>query len=167
MAFDFIYIIALYFGIIWVLGDSETRVHSSIVCVSGILSICLAPEDSTTTAGYIYNINISLLWDGLTALFLTIFFAFDKTAWRQAALLILAVITHMMVVHALSGHVTPTSRFFYSFYDELIILVGLLQVAVSYDGFVNALNNVQYLLRRWLFDSQRCDENSLSSCKSK
>ncbi|MCJ8292901.1 MAG: hypothetical protein MJK15_00710 [Colwellia sp.] len=153
MAHYFIYLIVAYFGIITVFGNSNTRIHSSILCVSGILSIAFAKEAATslTIAEYVYRVNISMIWDGLTAVLLTIFLVFDKTAWKQALLLCLAVFSHMMIVQDLTGQQTSFSHFFYDYYGVLIISVGLLQLAASYDGISDAISNVQDTYHRHTF----------------
>lgn len=83
--------------------------------------------------------------EGVTALILTMFLYVDKTAWKQALLLSFATLCHIMIISSIKQ---AHAGFFYTWYDELIIAVGLLQMMVSYDGFIGALSNLQALLLR-------------------
>ncbi len=79
------------------------------------------------------------------------FLAYDKVAWKQALLLAFAVLCHSMIIYDLTISSSLFSAFFYDFYDELIIMIGLLQMMVSYDGIVSAFSNLQKLLHRTIF----------------
>ena len=94
-------------------------------------------------AEYIYNRNVSVLWDGATALILSMFLVFDKLAWKQALLLAFATLCHIMIIYDLTIASSIFSLFFYSFYDELIITIGILQMMVSYDGLITALGSIR------------------------
>ena len=90
-----------------------------------------------------------ILWDGVTAAILSLFLFFDKIAWKQAVLLSVATLCHAMIVIDLTIQSTWFSLFFYNYYDELIILVGVSQMAVSHNGIYTALRAVRKHLR-WL-----------------
>jgi len=94
---------------------------------------------------YEQDVVLCVLWDGVTALTIAMFVVYDKYAVRQAFALIFATLCHVMVLSSLlSGHV----GFFFSWYDELIIATGLLQIMVTYDGLTGAFSNLQNLLLR-------------------
>ena len=143
---DIVYLMAAYFLFIFVLGGRQNRIHSAILFLSALLNVFFQLPESTSLSEYIYNRNVSLLWDGATALMLTGFLPFDKIAWKQALLLAFAVLCHSMIIYDLSIASSWFTLFFYSYYDELIITVGLLQMMVSYDGLIRALDNLQELL---------------------
>jgi surface polysaccharide O-acyltransferase-like enzyme len=143
---DLSYIITGYFLFIFLFGDSRSRIHSVIICLSSLLNILFQLPLADTPEQYIYNRNVFILWDGATALILTMFLLFDKTAWKQALLLAFAVLCHSMVTYDLSIASSWFTLFFYNYYDELIITVGLLQMMASHDGLIRSFNNLQELL---------------------
>ncbi len=146
--------IAIYFLLIAILGDSRYKIHAFIICMFSMLAFITAPDigdeilRASTKDEYIKDVGISVLWDGATALILTMFMVFDRVAWKQALLLAFAVLCHSMIIYDLTIVSSWFSFLFYNWYDELIIAVGLLQVGVSYNGFTTALSNLRELLLR-------------------
>ena len=157
--------IAIYFLLITILGDSRYKVHAFIICMFSMLAFFTAPDigneivRASTKDEYIKDVGISVLWDGATALILTMFMVFDRVAWKQALLLAFAVLCHSMIIYDLTIASSIFSNVFYTWYDELIIAVGLLQMGVSYNGFTTALSNLQTLIPRFFL-------YSISSSKS-
>lgn len=135
------YIIAVYFCIILFCSDSRYKVHSAIILIFTSLNLYFEVPVSTGLDSYISNRGVNMAWDGVTAVALTMFLAFDKLAGRQALILAFAVLCHIMVIYDLQVNSNWFSLIFYNMYDELIILIGLLQMAASYNGFITACNN--------------------------
>ena len=133
----------MYFLIILCFGGGNNRIHAAIIFLASTLNVMFELPVSTDLASYIYNRNVSVLWDGATALILSMFLIFDKTAWKQALLLAFATLCHIMIIYDLTIASSVISLFFYSFYDELIITIGILQMMVSYDGFTAALRSLR------------------------
>lgn len=142
-SFSLCYILAAYFFIILIFGTENNRVHAAIIFWASLLNVIFVLPESTNLAEYIHNRNVSVLWDGATALILSMFLVFDKTAWKQALLLAFATLCHIMIIYDLTIASSIFSLFFYSFYDELIITIGILQMMVSYDGFTTALGSIR------------------------
>ena len=137
------YVIAVYFFIILCFGGENNRIHAAIIFLASILNVIFELPESIDMAEYIYNRKVFILWDGATALVLSMFLMFDKTAWKQAILLVFATLCHIMIIYDLTIASSVFSLFFYSFYDELIITIGILQLAVSHDSFYTALRRLQ------------------------
>ena len=112
---------------------------------ASILNLSFQLPIATDSESYIYNREIFTLLDGALALLMTMFLKLDKAAWKQALLLAFATLCHIMITLSIKN---AHAGFFYTWYDELIITVGLLQMMVSYDGFISALSNLQELLLR-------------------
>ncbi len=142
-SFSLCYILAVYFFFILAFGGGKNRVHAAIIFLASILNVMFELPASTNLAEYIYNRNVSVLWDGATALILAMFLIFDRTAWKQALLLAFATLCHIMIIYDLTIASSIISLFFYSFYDELIITIGILQMMVSYDGLTTALGRLR------------------------
>lgn len=104
---------------------------------------------------YIESKGVLIRIDSAFALIMTVIFIFDKLAIRHAILLSFATLCHIMVILSIKNE--SYGLFFY-YYDELIIMVGLLQMVVSYGGFKTALCNIRGLLL-W----RNCDNNG--NCK--
>ena len=142
-SFSLCNILAWYFLFILVLGGRENRVHSAIIFIASMLLVVFELPESTNTSEYVFNRGVNILWDSATMLILVAFLFFDKTAWKQALLLAFAVTCHGMIVYDLTIASSLVSSFFYSYYDELIITVGITQMMVSHDGLITALGNLR------------------------
>jgi len=143
-------VMAIFFFIILIFGKLEYKLHSLVIFVSSIL-VCFSSYDSSiipTDEQYISDLMVSISWDGVSALIMTMFLTFDKKASKQAALLAFAVTVHTVVLWDQDIHSSFISSIVYCWYDELIITIGLLQMMVSYNGFIRAFSNLQGLLYR-------------------
>ncbi len=151
MAGNLVYFITAWFLFILIFSDSRYRVHAFIIGLASIINI--NTNDLVEHFTYVQDVSLSILFDGATALILTMFLLFDKLAVKQSLLLAFAVLCHTMIIYDLTIASSIFSNFFYTWYDELIIVVGLLQMGVSYNGFTTALSNFQKLLPRIVFYS--------------
>jgi len=154
---DFTGIIAVYFIFILVFGGSSYRVHSFIIVLSSVLNLTFQLPASTDTESYVFNRNVFVLWDGVTAVILTMFLIFDRIAWKQALLLSFACFCHIMIVYDLTVESTWFSLFFYSYYNELIVLTGVAQMVVSHNGIYTALRAIRKFIRGRNLDSWGCN----------
>ena len=154
---------AIYFFIILCFG-SGYRIHSFIILTSCLIGLAIPEAVDESKAEFLRCVNTSILLDGVTAFSLTMFLIFDKLAWKQALLLAFATICHIMINYDLTIASSIFSLFFYSFYDELIITIGVLQMTVSYNGINIALRNVREHLLRFSFNIW-CFSKSISSHK--
>jgi hypothetical protein len=164
-SFSLCYLIAAYFLFILLFGGDRYRIHAAIIFSASALNVMFELPGSTDLASYVYNRNVSVLWDGATALILVMFLVFDKVAWKQALLLAFATLCHIMIILHLTDASSIFSLFFYSFYDELIITVGILQMMVSYDGLITALSRLQEYISRLAFNSMGYSASTSSSKK--
>jgi len=144
-------ILAFYFLFLTLFGDIRVKISSFFVFISSVFIMITAPYDFSAIGSmvsddfYEQDVGLCILWDGLTALIISVFLRYDEYAIKQASLLIFATLWHTVVLLSLlNNHV----GFFFAWYDELIISIGLLQMMVSYDGFIHALGNLQALLLR-------------------
>jgi hypothetical protein len=154
---DFTGILAVYFIFILVFGDSNYRVHSFIIVLSSVLNLTFQLPVSTGAESYVFNRNVFVLWDGATAFILTMFLIFDRIAWKQALLLSFACFCHIMIVYDLTVESTWFSLFFYSYYNELIVLTGVAQMVVSHNGIYTALRAIRKFIRGRNIDSWSCN----------
>jgi len=123
---------------------------------------------------YIEWLDYIIKLDGATALILTMVMTIDKHAWKQALILSFAVLCHSMIsLHLItdSSLLRQSSLMFYRYYDELIIMSALLQMAVSYNGMAKGLNNalrfLQGVLFRVVFHSYRIHKSLFTQKKAK
>lgn len=73
--------------------------------------------------------------------------------FKQWLLLSFVVLCHYMILWDLTMGKSSITGFFYTFYDELIIIVGILQVWVSRDGILGIVSRVQSFNYRILLSS--------------
>jgi len=115
----------------------------------------------------VINRNLDLIYEILTCVALSMILAFDRDAWKHLALLTFAVLCHVMIIYRLTIEYTLISHWFYLYYDELLVLIGLTQMVVSKDGFRAALSNLLFLLRGIHTDYLRVYKNILSLKQAK
>jgi len=141
-------VLAIYFVFILLSGDSKYKKHAFVlVAYSAIYYFMPALDQSSLTykQSYMQDVNVSMMIEGATGFAMLLCLPLgDKLAKFQALILAFAVMCHVMVYCNLKGDpewIQAIAYGFYAFYDELIILVGLMQMAVSYNGFITAYNN--------------------------
>lgn len=149
---------AIYFFIILLFGYGY-RVHSFIILSSCLIGIAIPDMKDESLAEFLRCVNTSILLDSVTALILSMMLFFDKVAWKQAVLLSFATIAHIMVILDITTNSTAFSLFFYNYYDELIITVGIFQMMVSMNGFNTALRNLWECLSRVDFNLRCYSKN--------
>lgn len=135
----------VYFLFILLFADKSIKTHAGIVFLACLIPSLFPLDAAIDVNSYIEKKGLYAMYDGCVAMILSMLLMYDKTAWKHALLLAFATLCHIMIIlsikHAHAG-------FFYTWYDELIIAVGLLQMMVSYDGLIGALSNLQDLLLR-------------------
>lgn len=134
-------LMAIFFLFIFVFSTVEYKASSFIIFLSSILLYNTYSDPLTipTIENYTKNVGVSMLWDGATAMILTTALSVDKLAVKQALLLAFATTCHIMVLCDLPISSNVVTNMFYTFYDELIILVCIAQMAISHDAFTTAL----------------------------
>lgn len=145
-----VYVLALWFLL---LSFSDKNKLCALVILSAcILNISfvdlLGMADSTT---YTDDLGFLIALDGCTALALTTIFNKSKLAIPMSILLIFAIATHTMILYDLTISSSPTSIFFYNYYDELIISIGISQMVISYNELNSALRNIREHIQRCMF----------------
>ena len=164
MSFYLMYVRAVYFFIVLAFSEREYRYHSAVILFFTVLNICFEIPASTNTAEYISNRGVNIAWDGLPAIILTYLYYKDKLAFNMSLLLAFSVLCHTMLIYDLTIHSSFVSNLFYTYYDELIITVGILQMVISRDGITSALRNMRDHILRFSFYTW-CYSKSLSSFK--
>lgn len=143
-----VYILAVWFFISVLAKGIRGNLSSVIIFLFMIVQLIMYKENNQLYGSVEYfNEYKDELWvwirlSGLTALALTMIFWRDDAAWKQALILAFATFVHNMVLLDLTITSNWFSLFFYNYYDELIIIVGLLQLWVSKNGMVNGINNL-------------------------
>jgi len=143
-----VYIMAAYFLVVTIFGNGQSKRHSAIIFISALVFIFCSYPPTSDFKQYILNRNLDLIYEILTCVALMMILTFDRDAWKHLALLLFAVLCHVMIIYRLTIEYTLISHWFYLYYDELLILIGISQMVVSRDGFRTALSNVLVLLRR-------------------
>lgn len=165
-------VIAIYFLLITLLGKPEYKIHSFIIFASSILAFITLPEvpkglsDIQYTAWSAKDCGLSVRWDGATGLILVMFSNIDKKAEKQALILVFAVVCHFVIIYDLIINSSWFTNLFYSFYGELIIVIGLLQMAVSWDAFNGTLNRISRFIDRFSSRSVDFTKSFLKQTKS-
>jgi hypothetical protein len=143
-----VYMMVLWFTIL--LFSNKNYFWCSIVILLSSLSniIMIDVFSLTESMNYIDEKGFFIQIDGLAAVILTALYAKDRLALKMSLLLVFSVLCHTMIIYDLSVNSSFVSNIFYSWYDELIIAVGILQMVISSDGITSALRNTQiYILR--------------------
>lgn len=150
---DIYYIVVIWFLLLFI-SNKEYRPSSAILFVIYSFNIASDFLGMTVSMSYAEWLDYIIKLDGATALILTMVMTIDKHAWKQALILAFAVSCHCMISLYFitdSPLVEKIAYPFYKYYDELIIMSALLQMAVSYNGMVKGLGNAFRFLQGVLF----------------
>ena len=143
-----VYLMVLWFSIL-LFSDKKYFWCSVIVLASSLSNIIIVDWlELTEPMSYIQEQGFLIKLDGLTAIVLTSFYLIDKLALRMSLLLAFSVLCHIMITY----HKMDVSSFlvfvFYFWYDELIMMIGIIQMLVSMNGINSALRKIRdYILR--------------------
>ena len=169
-----VYLLSVWFFILMITGNSKDKLSAFILFLFTLVNLYIFKENQHVYGStdyfdaYVYELELAISLNGLVALSLTMVMNLDRTAWKQALLLAFATFVHTMVLCDLTIASSWFSEFFFDHYDGFIILVGLLQIWVSYDGMVKGFNNafrrIQSVLFRFIFHYYRI-RKSLSTQK--
>ena len=146
IAIFMMFVMAIYFFIILCFGTGY-RIHSFIILAACIIGLAIPEVKNDSVSEFIRGANTSMLLDGVTAFTLTMFLLFDRLAKYQAGLLVFATTVHFMLIWDVTISSSWFTLFFYTYYDELLITVGVLQIMVSHNGFIAALRNIREIVR--------------------
>lgn len=155
IAVNLSYLLLVWFFIISTFGKSRDFTVSLVLFVLWGLYCFIFFFELFRPLSYIETLNTIILIDSSFALSCTMILKLSPSAWKHSLLLCFATLCHCMVLLSLKHEY---ASIFYLWYDELIILIGLLQMVISYNGFTTALRNIQGLLYR-----RNADSNSVSS----
>lgn len=158
----------VYFLMVWFfiasISTEDRKVNLSLFAMYLVNTIWFEPI--TFTYGTIefknqYILNKEFLV-GIDVFFGLIIFALSgegstKYSWRQFALLGFVVLCHSVILYRLTVNQTWLVNLFYNVYDELVIIVGILQVCISRDGLLNSIRRIQvFTYGIWVRDIRDC-----------
>ena len=157
-----VYAMVLWF-IILLFSNKNYFWCSVAILLSSLSNIIIVDVlNLTIPMSYIQERGFLIKLDGLTAVILTVFYIKDKLAFNMSLLLAFSVLCHTMIIYDLTLGSSFVSFFFYFWYDELIIVIGISQMAISGDGLTSALRNIRDHILRISFYTW-CFSKSLSS----
>lgn len=119
----------------------------------------------TDPLSYIEEKHLLMWYEILIAIVMMQLLMIDKQAWKHTFILAFAALCHFMIIYDLTIHSSFTSNMFYTWYDELIIMVGLLQMAISKNGILTALGNSLEFISRIGIHNRRSGESIALSVK--
>jgi len=169
-------VLAIYFIFVLILGDSRYKRHSLVLVLYSIVYYFMPELDQTSLtykASYMQDVSVSMMIEGAAGFAMVLSMPFDRLAKHQAVILVFAVTCHAMVYCHYQEDpqwILPIAYGFQAFYDELIILVGLMQMAVSYNGLITAYSNALRKLQGFVFLAGVCSNylrKSLSARKKR
>jgi len=140
----------ILFSIIVLFGNNQGRIHSFIICVMCVVYFLMPtlPEgltDEDYRVAFADSAYISILINFCTALAMTMFLSTDKGALKHALILCFAITINVMVIYDIES---KSYGLFSLYFNELLILVGILQIWNSSNGLTAAYGNISELLRR-------------------
>lgn len=149
-------VMAVYFLFILLFGSKEYKIHSAIIFLSCMAPIFYPLDAATDVDSYMQKRELYILYDGATALILSMLLRYDPIAWKQALLLCFATLCHIMIILNIKAH---HAGFFYNWYDELIMTVLILQMVVSKDGMADAIRRIQEYRSRRINHTDSCNNH--------
>ena len=142
--------VALYFLLIAFFGVRRGRIHGVIISLSSALMLGFIFAYSDTSKGqinrYVDFRIISMIISVFTAKVLMIFSDFDSKTIAQSSIYLCIALCNAAIAFDLSVSQTEFTLFFYKFFDEMVIILCLLQMYISHAGFTRSLGHIQPLL---------------------
>ena len=160
----FPFLTVIIFSIIVLFGDDKGRIHSFIICVMCVIYFFMPemPEGLTVEEyrkAFSKSAYIAVLINGATGLAMTMFLRLDDKALKHAIILCFAVTVNVMVIFYIES---KTYGFFALYFNELLILISILQIGISRNGLSTALCNISELLRGTYVYSNDISKNLLA-----
>ena len=142
---------AAWFSVL-LFSDKKYFLCSIIILLSCVANIAVVDVFKIADAlSYVDEKGFFIKLDGLTAVLLIAAYSNktykDELASRMSLLLAFAIFCHTMIIYDLTFSLSLFNNIFYTWYDELIITIGILQMVISRNGITSALQN----LRAYLF----------------
>lgn len=139
-----------FFVFIFVAGESRDKAHSFLIVLSFVF-LSFIPESQAAygTAKYASDYENAKIITALIHFLICLLFSLssvlkhDGKAWMHAIVYIFIVAVDVGVVSRLNGSHFALSIFANWRYYELLIIISLIQITISYDSFIAALNRVQ------------------------
>lgn len=143
-----VYIMVVWF-LILLFSDRDYLLCSIVILLASISNILIVDVFGITEQlTYVAEQGFLIKLDGLAAIVLTSLYTKDRAAFKMSLLLAFSVMCHTMLIYDLTIQSSFVSNLFYTWYDELIIIVGLLQMVITSDGITSALRNIwEHILR--------------------
>ena len=155
LTIDVAYLVAPWFLFIIVFGDIKYFPHAAILFLMAFANILFVDVfGMVEPLSYIESKYLLMWYDISIALFMITLLRVDKQSWKHALILAFAALCHFMIIYDLTIHSSFVSNVFYAWYDELIIMVGILQMAISHDGLTNALGRIRGFISGFTNDSR-------------
>jgi hypothetical protein len=154
MTLNFTYFIALYFILICLFGDRKYIYSAIVLSIASIANFLIIDVlDLTLNSTYTEESLFLIGFDGATALALTFFIGKQHSCANQSIILLIAVFCHFATIYDIQNSLFIITSFIDSYYEQAIILLGLLQMWIARNGIFSAFRNISLLLH-----------NSIDSC---
>ena len=138
-----VYLMALYF-LVLSFSDDDYNLCAIIVFISCTINILIVDAlHITQYFSFAQETELLLMSDGITATALAHTLSKCKLSLRMSLLLAFAVLCNFMVLWDLKITSSFVSLLFYSWYDELILMIGFLQMAIASDGLNTAFKRIR------------------------
>ena len=149
LTIDIAYLVAPLFLFIIVFSDIKYLPHATILFLMAFVNILFVDVfGMVDSLSYVESKQLLMWYDILIAMLMIVLLRMDKQAWKHALILAFAALCHFMIIYDLTIHSSFASNLFYTWYDELIIMVGILQMVISHNGLINALRRMRsHILR--------------------
>ena len=142
-------ITAVFFLIKLFGGTSQDRKHSAVIsalCIIYFIMPSIGGEQGSESylSVYVSALGVTILLLGAAMLSMFALAAFDKKAFIHAVIFAFMILFNFMLAW---HYVMSPSQFFYLYFDELIILISLVQILVSSNGIIDSISNVYRFFR--------------------
>ena len=146
---DVAYLVAPWFLFIIFFGDIKYLPHAAILFLMAVVNVLFVDVfGMTDPLSYVKEKYLLMWYDLSVALFMIVILTIDRQAWKHALILAFAALCHFMIIYDLTIYSSFVSNAFYTWYDELIIMVGILQMVISHNGILSAIRRLRsHILR--------------------
>ena len=146
-----VYLIVIWFTILLFSNKNYFMCSAVILSVSLLNIIAIDVMGLTESMTFIEEVGLLIKVDGVTAVLIMALCDKERLADTMLCLLAFSISCHTMIIYDLIVVETGLTSFVYAWYNELIMSIGIIQMAICRNGINSALRNIRHYILRLSF----------------
>ena len=148
-----VYLMVIWFTILLFSNKNYFMCSVVILSISLLNIIAIDVMGLTESMTFIEEVGLLIKIDGVTAVLIMALCDKEKLANTMLLLLAFSISCHTMIIYDSIVTSTALTAAIYTWYNELIMSIGILQMAICWNGINSALRNIRGYILRFSFCS--------------